>query len=251
MRFKIAALITLLCSTAVFSHGQTRRTKRPAPKPSHQQAQPKDDPNAITLLYSADGRNYYLHEVVKHQETDDLSYSYVVVFDQSTPAGRSALNKMIALAKLMVVDSDQPYYVTAVEYQCHFSPKEPNNIRYEDVFWIDRTGNTVAQLQIKLEDSANLKAQVAEIASYSEPYLQKLFDSLDRMNEAQRRSVEARIQLLIDTGREGDARQLKFEPDLPKYLPALSLVISGGTEHMSKVLAAAYQAYQKRTRIAK
>ena len=121
--FARRALIILLCSAAVFSHGQTRRRKRPAPKPSHQQAQPKDNPDAITLLYSEDGRNYYSDEVVKPPETDDLSYSYVVAFDQSTPAGRSALSKMMALAKLMVVDTSQMYYVTAVEYQCHFSPK--------------------------------------------------------------------------------------------------------------------------------
>lgn len=245
MRPKIIVFVAVLLSAAVFSHGQTRRAKKPARKPLPQEAQTKADPNAITLLYSEDGREYYLHEVVKNPGTDDLSYSYVVVFDRSSPGGRSALTKMMALAKLMVVDMDQMYYVTAVEYVCHSSLKEPSNVQCDNIFWIDLTGNTIAQLEIKPEDSTTLKAQVAEIATYSEPYLQELLDAAEGANDAYRRLFQSRMRLAITTGHESEASKMKFEPRLPKYLPALCLVISGGTKHMSEVLKAAKQVYDK------
>src|SRR6266404_2071605 len=177
MRFTIALLIALLLSAATFSYGQTRRRKRPTPKPPQQETPPKADPNAITLLYSEDGRHYYLLDVVKNPATDDLYYNYVVFFDPSTPAGRTALSREIALAKLSAVDLGQVYYVGAVQYQCHLSLKEPNNVRYDQVLWTDGTGNVIVRLQINPKDSA-VKYQVAEIATYSEPYLQKIFATL-------------------------------------------------------------------------
>lgn len=248
MRIKTTLLILLLLSSLVFSHAQTRRTKRPARKSSQQQVQPKTDPNAITLLYSENGRNYYLHEVVKKPDSDDLFFSYVVGFDQTTPAGRSALSKMMVLSNLSATDVDQTYYVTAVEYECHFSLKEPNNLQYDTVYWIDQRGNTIAQLQIKREDAGIIKDQVAEISTYSDAYLREVFDALEESNNAQRRLFDASIRLLINTGDEEKARRLKFQPRLPKYVPALSLFISGGINHMSEVPKAAKEIYEKRTR---
>ena len=73
MRPKIMVLVALLLSAALFSHGQTRRAKKPARKPWSQEAQTKADPNPIAPSYSADGRDYYLTGVVKKPDTDVCS----------------------------------------------------------------------------------------------------------------------------------------------------------------------------------
>ena len=107
MRLATAVLITLLLTMPLHVFGQPRRKNRAPSKPSAQQTQPKDDPNTIRLLYSENGRDYYLFQVEKSPETDVVFYSYVVFFDETTPAGRSALSRTIALAKLSLVDLDQ------------------------------------------------------------------------------------------------------------------------------------------------
>lgn len=245
MRLATAVLITLLLPMPLHVFGQPRRNKRAPAKPSTQQTQPKDDPNTIRLLHSENGRDYYLFQVEKSPETDVVFYSYVVFFDETTPAGRSALSRTVALAKLSLVDLNQMYYVAAVQYHCFFKLSEPNKTLYAEVIWTDKSGNEIVKLQVKPEDTVTIQDQVAEIAAYSEPYLQKVFDTLDESNEAQRRNFESRMNLAIALGREDEARRMKFEPNLPRYLPALSLVISGGPRHMSDVLKAAKQASEK------
>ena len=56
------------------------------------------------------------------------------------------------------------------------------------------------------------------------------------------------MDFLISFGKKDEARRLKFEPTAPKYVPALSLVVSGGAKHMAEVLKAAKQAYDKTVR---
>lgn len=250
---KLTLIALILCASTV-GIGQTRRTKRPLSKPSKpttQQAEPKDDPNTIHLLYSEGGREYYLFQVAKAPNADTIFYSYVVFFDESTPAGRSALTKLRALAKLTLVDMDQLYYVAAVQYQCFIRLTEPNTPIYAQVIWTDRDGNEITKLEIKPEDSVAVSNQVAEIATYSEPYLQKVFNILEESNEAQRRNFDSRMRLAITLGNEDQARRMKFEPRVPNYVPALSLVVAGGTKHMSEVLKAAKQAHDKTPRNAK
>jgi hypothetical protein len=231
---------------------QTRRTKRPLPKPSTpptKPAEPKEDPNTIHLLYSEDGRIYYSFQVAKVPDSDTVFYSYVVFFDESFPAGRSALTRTRALAKLTLVgDMDQLYYVAAIQYHCFFKLNEPTKPVYGEVVWTDRNGNVITRLQVKPENSATIVNQVAEIATYSESYMQKIFDTLDESNEAQRKNFDARLRLTIDLGKEDEARRMKFEPNVPPYVPALSLVVAGGAKHISDVLKAAKQAYDKTVR---
>jgi hypothetical protein len=248
MPFKPIALVALVLSSAMLSSGQTRRTKRPLPKPATQAAEPKEDPNTIHLVYSEGGRDYYLFQVAKAPDAEAVFYNYVVFFDQSTPAGRSALTRNMALAKLTLVDLDQLYYVAAVQYQCFFSLKEPTKPLYAEVIWTDKDGNEITKLQLTREDSAVVQQQVSEIATYSEPYLQKVFDTLEETNEAQRRNFKSRMDFLIAFGKEDEARRLKFEPSVPKYVPALSLVVSGGAKHMAEILKAAKQDYDKTIR---
>jgi hypothetical protein len=247
-------LIALLLAAAIPAAGQNRRTKRPRPTPSQpatKQKEPTDDPNTIHLLYSEDGRDYYFFQVAKVPDADAVFYSYVVVFDQSTPAGRSALTRARALAKLTIVDMDQLYYVAAIQYQCFFKLNEPTKPLYVAVIWTDTDGNEITKLQIKPEDSGTVANQVAEIATYSEPYMQKVFDTLEESSEAQRRNFESRMQLAITLGQEAEARRMKFEPRVPNYVPALSLVVAGGAKHMFELLKASKQTYDKTTRNAK
>ncbi len=251
MPFKAIALVALVLSAAMVSSGQTRRTKRPRPKPATQATEPKTDPDRIHLVYSEDGRDYYLFQVAKAPDAEAVFYSYVVFFDQSTPAGRSALARNMALAKLKLLDLDQIYYVAAVQFHCFFNLKEPTKPLYAEVIWTDKEGNEITKLSLTREGSAVVEQQVSEIATYSEPYLQKLFDTLEESNEATRRLFKSQMDLLITLGKEDEARVLKFDPSVPKYVPALSLVVSGGAKHMTEVLKAANQAYDKTIRNAK
>jgi hypothetical protein len=244
IKYVTAAIILALAFTMVAT-GQ-RRNKRPRPKPAPQAAQPEAEPDALTLLYSEYGRNYYLFEVVKHPATNDLYYTYVVIFDKSTPSGRSALTKAIALARVIAVDVDQTYYVTALQYQCHFPLDDPSNLKYDVVLWADSNGNPIAQSPISAEESTDMQGQVSEIATYNEPYLQNLLEVFEQSSEAERANWESKIQLLISEGREDEARRLKFTPRMRKGMPALSLYFAGGSKHIAEIKKAAIAAYEKK-----
>lgn len=246
IKYVTVAIILALVS-ATIAIGQ-KRTRRPRPKPAPQAAQPEAEQDALTLLYSEYGRTYYLFEVAKNPATSDLYYTYVVIFDKSTPSGRSALMKAIALARVIAVDVDQTYYVAALQYQCHFSLDDPSNLKYDVVLWTDSDGNPIAQAPITGEDSKDIQGQVSEIATYNEPYLQELLDVFEESSEAERANWESRIRLLISSGNEDEARRLKFTPRLRKGMPALSLFFAGGSKHIVEVKKAAIMAYAKKTK---
>ena len=157
MRFKISALIVLLCLAAFFASGQTRKPRKPAPK-SPVIKQEKEQPvfedmgngfialkqKTLTLDHSAEGRDYYIYDVAYNATADDLIFNYVVKFDEQTPAGRSALNTARELSKTFAIYPDQIYYIRAMQYMCEVRYKESTSKCYE-LNWTDDDGNTIAK----------------------------------------------------------------------------------------------------------
>jgi hypothetical protein len=157
MKSQYILLGTVLLFATTGSYGQTRRSKRPVSKPQAKQ-QKEQRPaledigngflgvkrGTMTFAYSAEGRNYYIYEVAYNAELDALIFSYVVQFDQQTPAGRSALNTARYLAETFPVYPDQLSYITSMQYMCSVD-RQHNTVSCYELLWTDEKGNTIAK----------------------------------------------------------------------------------------------------------
>ncbi|HWN11989.1 MAG TPA: hypothetical protein VNO50_22360 [Pyrinomonadaceae bacterium] len=157
MRLKIFALIALSLLTTI-SYGQTRKTKKPTAKPTvakQQKQQPvfKDAGNGFTALmrdtltldHTLDGRSYWIYEIAYNETADHLLFSYVVKYDQQTPAGRSSLNTAQYLAKNFAIYPDQLYYIRAMQYICTVKRTEGTSKCFQ-LAWTDEAGNVIAKI---------------------------------------------------------------------------------------------------------
>jgi hypothetical protein len=158
---KIKAIIAAIilasgCALVTDLYGQRRRTARPAkptPKPAKQDTDSVFEDfgdgfllwknNVLAFDHAIEGRGFYIYEAAYNATTDQLIFAYVVKFDQTTPAGRSALNTARELAKNFAVYPDQLYYIEAMQYMCQVERKERTAKCYE-LTWTDNKGNEIA-----------------------------------------------------------------------------------------------------------
>lgn len=157
MRFKLSALIALLCLATFFTYGQTRKPRKPAPKPpviKQEKEQPvfEDIGNGffrlkqetLTFDHSLEGRLYYILDVACNATADDTIFTYVVKFDEQTPAGRSSLNTARELSRNFALYPDQIYYIRTMQIMCEIKEKESSTQCYE-LYWTDEAGNPIAK----------------------------------------------------------------------------------------------------------
>jgi len=101
--------------------------------------------DTLTLDHSSEGRSYWIHEIAYNESADNLLFSYVVKFDQQTPAGRSSLNTAQYLARNFAIYPDQLNYISAMQYTCAVLRKE-SAARCYLLNWTDDAGNTIAKI---------------------------------------------------------------------------------------------------------